>query len=168
MKKETKSKGAPKEHKQPWQEKYATPEDIKRMLADRVMLRYNEVRGRTEIHWLSQGPTIREDEQGLLTIFAEDGGVTDGYIDLDDREVNTLWEKLYAEKPLNKKYLQDIIESNYVAKYHPFRYYLEHLPPWKEKDGDAICRMRVARVARWSRFLMALAYRAYTRYATNL
>ena len=98
MKKETKSKDAPKEHKQPWQEKYATPEDIKRMLADRVMLRYNEVRGRTEIHWLSQGPTIREDEQGLLTIFAEDGGVTDGYIDLDDREVNTLWEKLYAEK----------------------------------------------------------------------
>ena len=138
MKKETKSKDAPREHKQPWQEKYATPEDIKRMLADRVMLRYNEVRGRTEIHWLSQGPTIREDEQGLLTIFAEDGGVTDGYIDLDDREVNTLWEKLYAEKPLNKKYLQDIIESNYVSKYHPFRYYLEHLPPWKEKDGDAI------------------------------
>ena len=44
----------------------------------------------------------------------------------------------------------------------------EHLPPWKEKDGDAICRMRVVRVARWSRFLMALAYRAYTRYATNL
>jgi len=72
MKKETKSKDAPKEHKQPWQEKYATPEDIKRMLADRVMLRYNEVRGRTEIHWLSQGPTIREDEQGLLTIFAEE------------------------------------------------------------------------------------------------
>ena len=35
MKKETKSKDAPKEHKQPWQEKYATPEDIKRMLADR-------------------------------------------------------------------------------------------------------------------------------------
>ena len=141
MKKETKSKDAPKEHKQPWQEKYATPEDIKRMLADRVMLRYNEVRGRTEIHWLSQGPTIREDKQGLLTIFAEDGGVTDGYIDLDDREVNTLWEKLYAEKPLNKKYLQDIIESNYVAKYHPFRYYLEHLPPWKEKDGDAIMEL---------------------------
>ena len=37
MKKETKSKDAPKEHKQPWQEKYATPEDIKRMLADDAM-----------------------------------------------------------------------------------------------------------------------------------
>ena len=125
-------------HKQAWQEKYATPEQIKAMLADRVMLRYNEVRGRTEIHWLSQGPVIKENEQGLLTIFAEDGGVTDGYIDLDDRALNTLWDKLYAEKPLIKKYLLDIIESDYVKKYHPFRFYLEHLPPWREKDGDAI------------------------------
>ena len=125
-------------HKQAWQEKYATPEQIKAMLADRVMLRYNEVRGRTEIHWLSQGPVIKENEQGLLTIFGEDGGVTDGYIDLDDRALNTLWDKLYAEKPLIKKYLLDIIESDYVKKYHPFRFYLEHLPPWREKDGDAI------------------------------
>lgn len=58
MKKETKSKDAPKEHKQPWQEKYATPEEIKAMLDNRVSLRYNEVRGRTEIHWLSQGPVL--------------------------------------------------------------------------------------------------------------
>ena len=138
MKKETKKDEAPREHKKPWQETYATPEEIKAMLDRRVSLRYNEVRGRTEIHWLSAGPVIRADEQGLLTIFGEDGGVTDGYIDLDDREENTLWDQLYAEKPLNKKFLQDIIKSNYVTKYHPFRYYLEHLPPWKEKDGDAI------------------------------
>ena len=126
------------EHKKPWQEKYATPEEIKAMLDSRVSLRYNEVRGRTEIHWLSAGPTIRADEQGLLTIFGEDGGVTDGYIDLDDREENTVWDKLCAEKFVNKKHLQNIINSNYVPKYHPFRYYLEHLPPWKEQDGDAI------------------------------
>ncbi len=126
------------EHKKPWQEKYATPEEIKAMLDCRVSLRYNEVRGRTEIHWLSAGPVIRADEQGLLTIFGEDGGVTDGYIDLDDREENTLWDKLCAEKFVNKKHLQNIINSNYVPKYHPFRYYLEHLSPWKEQDGDAI------------------------------
>jgi hypothetical protein len=132
------SKDTPKEHKKPWQEKYATPEEIKAMLDSRVSLRYNEVRGRTEIHWLSAGPVIRADEQGLLTIFGEDGGVTDGYIDLDDREENTLWDKLCAEKFVNKKHLQNIINSNYVPKYHPFRYYLEHLPPWKEQDGDAI------------------------------
>ena len=33
-------------HKKPWQEVYATPEEIKAMLANRVSLRYNEVRGR--------------------------------------------------------------------------------------------------------------------------
>ena len=141
MKKETKKDEAPREHKKPWQETYATPEEIKAMLDRRVSLRYNEVRGRTEIHWLSAGPVIRADEQGLLTIFGEDGSVTDGYIDLDDREENTLWDQLYAETPLNKKFLQDIIKSNYVTKYHPFRYYLEHLPPWKEKDGDAIMEL---------------------------
>ena len=43
------------------------------MLSERVMLRYNEVRGRTEIHWLSEGLTIGADEQGLLTIFGGDG-----------------------------------------------------------------------------------------------
>ena len=31
-------------HKKPWQEVYATPEEIKAMLANRVSLRYNEVR----------------------------------------------------------------------------------------------------------------------------
>ena len=38
---------APREHKKSWQEQYATPEEIKAMLSERVMLRYNEVRGRT-------------------------------------------------------------------------------------------------------------------------
>ena len=67
----TKTKTERKEsgyHKRPWQETYATPEEIRTMLGERVMLRYNEVRGRTEIHWLSQGLTIGEDEQGLLDI----------------------------------------------------------------------------------------------------
>ena len=62
-----------KEHKKPWQETVATPDEIKAMLDNRVSLRYNEVRGRTEIHWLSAGPVIGEDEQGLLTIFGGEG-----------------------------------------------------------------------------------------------
>ena len=68
----------PTEHKEPWQAKYATPAEIQQMVSRRVLLRYNEVRHRAEVHWLSQGPVIREDEQGLLTIFGGDGGVTDG------------------------------------------------------------------------------------------
>jgi hypothetical protein len=125
-------------HKKPWQETYATPEEIKTMLSERAILRYNEVRGRTEIHRLSQGLTIGENDQGLLTIFGGEGGVTDGYRDLDDREENTLWDELCAVKPVVKQHLQNIINSNYVPAYHPFRYYLEHLPPWTPDKGDAI------------------------------
>ena len=138
MKKETKKDETPREHKKPWQETYATPEEIKAMLDSRVSLRYNEVRGRTEIHWLSAGPVIKADEQGLLTIFGEDGSVTDGYIDLDEREENTLWAELCAVKTVIKQHLQNIINSNYVPKYHPFRDYLDHLPPWTPEQGDAI------------------------------
>ena len=127
-----------KEHKKSWKETYATPEDIKAMLGGRVMLRYNEVRGRTEIHWLSQGLTIGEDEQGLLTIFGGDEGVTDGYRNLTDRDVNTLWTSLCAEKPVLKEHLRSVIESDYVPAYHPFRYYLEHLPPWTADQPDHI------------------------------
>ena len=148
MKEETKTKtktkkrqqegeGA-KEHKKPWREEYATPEEIKVMLGNRVSLRYNEVRGRTEIHWLSQGLMIGENEQGLLTIFGGDGGVTDGYRNLDDRDVNTLWTVLCQEKPVVKQHLLNVIESDYVPSYHPFRDYLEHLPPWTPEQGDAI------------------------------
>ena len=139
MKKETKKKeGAPHEHKKPWQETYATPEEIEAMLNERVMLRYNEVRGRTEIHWLSAGPVIRADEQGLLTIFGGEEGVTDGYKNLDDRDVNTLWTALCQEKPVVKQHLLNVIESDYVPRYQPFRYYLEHLPPWTPDQGDHI------------------------------
>lgn len=134
----TKTDEAPREHKKPWQETFATPDEIKAMVSNHVLLRYNEVRGLTEVHWLSEGPVIQEDEQGLLSIFGEEGGVTDGYTTLTDRDINTLWEKLYAEKRTNKQYLRDIIDSDFVPSYHPFRHYLEHLPPWKEEDGDAI------------------------------
>jgi len=134
----TKTDEAPREHKKPWQETFATPDEIKAMVSNHVLLRYNEVRGLTEVHWLSEGPVIQEDEQGLLSIFGEEGGVTDGYTTLTDRDINTLWDKLYKEKPLTKSFLQDVINSDFVPSYHPFRHYLEHLPPWKEEDGDAI------------------------------
>ena len=146
MKETKKSKSSPSlsregrggSHKKPWQETYATPEEIRTMLGERVMLRYNEVRGRTEIHWLSQGLTIGEDEQGLLAIFGGDGAATDGYANLTDRDVNSLWRLLCQQKPVIKQHLLNIIESDYVPAYHPFHYYLEHLPPWKEGEDNHI------------------------------
>jgi hypothetical protein len=81
----TKTKRKNPEHKKSWQETCATVEEIKAMVSERVLLRYNEVRRRTEIHWLSEGPVIQEDEQGLLAIFGEEGSVTDGYRNLGDQ-----------------------------------------------------------------------------------
>ena len=128
-------------HKKSWQETYATPEEIKAMLDSRVWLRYNEVRGRPEIHWLSKGPVIRADERGLLTIFGGDECATDGYTNLTDRDINTLWMELCQEKAVIKQHLLNVVESDYVPKYHPFRDYLEHLSPWTPKQGDHILRL---------------------------
>jgi hypothetical protein len=135
--------GSSKTHKQPWQETYATPDEIKAMLDSRVSLRYNEVRGRPEIHWLSAGPVIGADEQGLLTIFGDDECATDGYASLTDRDVNTLWSALCQEKPVVKQHLQNVIESDYVPTYHPFRDYLDRLPPWTPEQGDHILGLSV-------------------------
>ena len=134
----TKTKRKNPEHKKLWQETCATVEEIKAMVSERVLLRYNEVRRRTEVHWLSEGPVIQENEQGLLTIFGEEGTVTDGYRNLGDRDINTLWGELCKEKFVVKQHLQNIIDSDFVPHYHPFRHYLEHLPPWKQEDGDNI------------------------------
>ena len=46
----TKTDEAPREHKKPWQETFATPDEIKAMVSNHVLLRYNEVRGLTEVH----------------------------------------------------------------------------------------------------------------------
>jgi len=143
-KKPTKEKkGEPRERKANWKEVYATVDDIKAFLKSKVMLRFNLVRGRPEIHWLSEGPVIREDEQGLLTIFGGEGGVTDGYHLLTDRDVNDLWSEMSASKPVVKAHMENVINSTFTTPYHPFRHYLDSLPPWKEEQGDAILALSV-------------------------
>jgi predicted P-loop ATPase len=145
MKQEKKKKPkAEKEHKPNWREVWASVEDIQQFLSSKVMLRYNLVRGRTEIHWLSQGPVLREDERGLLSVFGGEEGVTDGYLPLSDRDVNTLWTELSREKPVRKQDLGNVIESDYVAPYHPFRLYLDRLPPWREEQGDNILALSLS------------------------
>lgn len=47
-KKKGKAAGGEKEHKTPWQEKYASPEEIEDFLKDHIYLRRNVVTMRTE------------------------------------------------------------------------------------------------------------------------
>ena len=37
-------------------------------------------------------------------------------------------------KPTRAPDIYRVIESDFVPDYHPFRYYLDHLPPWDGQD----------------------------------
>ena len=107
------------ERKPNWQEVYATVEDIRQFLSERVSLRYNVVTRRVEVHW--------------LTDFGDAPPELDDWEVLTDRQVNSLWVELSEQKPVRVQDIYRVIESDYVAEYNPFAFYLERLPPW---DGE--------------------------------
>ena len=115
-----------KEHKKPWAELYATVEDIKDFLGGRIYLRHNVITGRVECRLPSNYETDGTDWQPI-----------------SDRVVNSLWAELSKEKPVRAQDIYRVLESDFVPDYHPFRFYLEHLPPW---DGvsDYILEMSVS------------------------
>ena len=110
--KERKKSEEKKEHKKPWREYTATVEDIQNFLMDRVLLRHNVITGRVEFR-------IPD---------------TDNWQPISDCIVNSLWAELSATKAVRVQDMYRVIESDFVPEYHPFRYYLDHLPPWNGKD----------------------------------
>ena len=111
---------APRPDRKPnWQEVYATVEDIQQFLSERVMLRFNVVTRRVEVHW--------------LTNWGDDLSKPPEWEPLTDRLVNSLWVELSQQKPVRVQDIFRVIESDYVAEYNPFAFYLERLPPW---NGD--------------------------------
>ncbi len=123
----TKSKNQLKERKQNWQEVYAKVEDIKAFLADRLFLRHNVITGRVEYRIPSELPPH------LLHSTLNTPHSTFEWQPISDRIVNSLWVEMSKEKPVRIQDIYRVIESDFVGDYHPFRYYLEHLPPW---NGD--------------------------------
>ena len=113
-----------------WREVYASVADIQEFLSERVMLRYNVVTRQTEVHW--------------LTVFGDDYSKPTVWERINDRIENTLWKELSKVKPVRMRDLQYVIGSDYVPSYHPFRFYLEHLPPWKEDQGDYIMELSLS------------------------
>ena len=129
-KKKKEARAERKERKPNWQEVYATVEDIQAFLDERVLLRYNMVTHQTEVH--------------LLTDFGDDLSKPAEWQRMSDRIENSLWKDLSKEKPVRMQDLHHVIESDYVAAYHPFRFYLEHLPPWTEEQGDNIMELSLS------------------------
>ena len=106
-----------KGHKPNWKEYTATPEDIKAFLLDNIFLRHNVITGRVEYRTPSSYESDGTDWQPIT-----------------DRIVNSLWAKLSKEKKVRIQDVYHVIESDFVPNYHPFLYYLEHLPKWDGQD----------------------------------
>ncbi len=118
--------GGEKEHKVPWQEKYATPKEIKAFLSDHIYLRWNSVKHRVEARLPAEDAFCQNSELALF--------VSDGYQPMTDRLSNTLLNALQDVKPTRKSSLEEVINSGYVKAFHPFLYYLNRLPPWDGQD----------------------------------
>ena len=103
-------------HAKNWKEYMATVEEIQNFLMDRILLRHNVITGRVEYR--------------LPSSYEHEG--TD-WQPINDRIVNSLWAELSATKVVRVQDMYRVIESDFVPEFHPFRYYLEHLPPW---DGQ--------------------------------
>ena len=117
--------GEPKEHKPNWREVYATVEDIKGFLADHIYLRHNVITRRAE---------CRIPQADYFAAGWSEGQCTDQWQPISDRVVNSLWTELSKQKPVRAPDIYRVIESDFVPDYHPFRYYLDHLPPWDGQD----------------------------------
>ena len=114
-----------KEHKKPWQETYATPEEIKTFLRDHIYLRYNTVKYRLEARLPAEDAFCSNSE------LAQFG--SDDWQPMSDRLKNTLLTALQAVKDTRKTDLETVLDSGFVPGFHPFLHYLNRLPPW---DGQ--------------------------------
>ena len=95
-------------------EGYASIEELKVLLKERVELRHNELKGRVECRMLTP---VEEKTFHAVT----------------DRIVNSLYVELSEKRRINVLELYRLIESNYAPPFHPLRAYLESLPAWDGK-----------------------------------
>ena len=136
QKKERAEKKEPKKERKPnachtsterlknWQEVYATVEDIRQYLEERVLLRYNVVTHQTEVHW--------------LTDFGDDLSKPAEWVRLTERMENTLWADMSMQKKVNIREMLNLLNSDFVPEYNPFEFYLKHLPPWNGKEDHIL------------------------------
>ena len=99
---------------------------------DRILLRHNVITGRVE--YRVPLPSPEGDTIAPWSIEAPLGAVGGAWAPINDRIVNSLWAELSATKVVRVQDMYRVIESDFVPEYHPFRYYLEHLPPWDGQD----------------------------------
>ena len=127
-----------KEHKKNWQELMATEEDIQTFLSNTVTLRHNEVTGETEFRVPSISEFAAAKTRYLTGKTPLDEWRTGEWYTVSDRFVNSLANMLAAEKNVNTRKIWQVLSSDYVQTYNPFRYYLNRLPPWDGKTNPIL------------------------------
>ena len=120
--------GEQTEHKDNWRKTYASAVEIQRMLSDSLYLRYNLVTRRTECRVPESDYFQAHPDAPMLL------KPTQEWQPIDDRLENTLWATLSQHKPVRPQDLHRVIASHFAPDFHPFRYYLQHLPPWNGED----------------------------------
>ena len=119
MAKEKKTEKGIKERKPNYAEYTASLDEIQAFINDRMLLRHNVVTGRTEYRLLSSYEHDATEWQPI-----------------SDRQVTSIWRQMSQQlkKKVNIKYIYDLLCSDFVPDYHPFKFYLEHLPKWDGQD----------------------------------
>ena len=97
--------------------RFASVDEIRDFLDGHIHLRYNLITGRYE---------YQQDDKWVLFL---------------DRDTNTLWRTMSSTTRVSKADMLNVIESDYTPAYHPFKEYLESLPPWHEGDTDYIAEL---------------------------
>jgi len=97
--------------------RWATVEEIEQFLDSQVKLRYNVIRRQCEVAWVPSGCN------------------TAVYAPITDRDENTLWSRMMKQgKAVRLADIRNVLHSEYVPLFHPFREYFEALPPWDGVD----------------------------------
>ena len=119
MAREKKTEKGIKERKPNYAEYTASLDEIQAFINDRMLLRHNVVTGRTEYRLLSSYEHDATEWQPI-----------------SDRQVTSIWRQISQQlkKKVNIKYIYDLLCSDFVPDYHPFKFYLEHLPKWDGQD----------------------------------
>ena len=151
----TKKDGEARERKPNWKDYTATVEDIKMFIADRMFLRHNVITGRVECRKPWNNEECRTESVEFATAIDNGSAMSavansslptlhshPAWQPVNDRIVNSLWAEMSKEKVVRAEDMRRVMESDFVPDFHPFRYYLEHLPPWD--GGDHILAMSVS------------------------
>lgn len=116
-----------KERKPNWTEMYASVDEIKDFLGNRIFLRHNVITRRVEYRMPSS--------------FTQD--FQPDWQPIDDRIVNSLWARLSRDRRARVQDLYRVIESDYVPDFNPFTSYLEQLPPWDGSNNILVLSLSV-------------------------